>query len=70
MTLQELQTKRDSLVSEIAKATASVSSGNASITKRSITELQTALAIIDGEIETAQGGAASTIGYLYGREGL
>jgi len=70
MTLSELQTKRDALIAEIAKANQKIESGAGAITKRSIDELQKALAIIDNEIRSASATSTSTIGRFYTGEGL
>jgi len=70
MTVEELQAKRDALLAEIAKANQKIESGAGSITKRSMDELQKALAIIDSEIQKASAGSSSTIGRFYTGEGL
>jgi len=70
MTLSELQTKRDALIAEIAKANQKIESGAGAITKRSMDELQKALAIIDNEIRSASATSTSTIGRFYTGEGL
>lgn len=71
MTVEELQTKRDALISEIAKANESLSSPSGSVTKRSVSELQKALAILDAEIaRTSASAGTSTIGRFYTEEGL
>lgn len=71
MTLSELQTKRDSLLAEIAKANAKLESDAGSVTKRTIDELQKSLAIIDGEIaKLSATSSAAVIGRIYTGEGL
>ncbi len=70
MTLAELQTKRDALIAEIAKANQKIESGAGAITKRTMDELQKALAIIDNEIQKATTSSTAPIGRFYAREGL
>ena len=53
LTVEQLQAKRDALVSRIADGTKSQSIGDKSITYSDITELQKSLAILDSEIAAA-----------------
>lgn len=55
MTEQELQTKRDALVSRIADAMKKVQQGDKSVEYQTITDMERALAIIDSQIATATG---------------
>lgn len=71
MTSEQLQAKREALIAEIASATQSVQSGDRSVTKRSVADLERALALINSELERASSSDSSpVIGYIYSREGL
>ena len=55
MTLADLQTKRDALVSAIAAGTTELTSGDKTIRYQSIEQMQIALAVLDKEIANATG---------------
>jgi hypothetical protein len=63
MTAEELQTKRDALISKIAAATRSLQTGDTSITYQSIEAMQLALATLDSEIASASGSAITRTTY-------
>src|SRR6185503_15281737 len=78
MTIEELQAKRESILSAIAKENSRLESGSNALTKRSVQEMQQALAVIDNEIAKLQvvdqasstGAVPGLIGGLYSRDGL
>lgn len=70
MTLVELQTKRDSILAEIAKGNLRLESPSGSITKRAMDELKTALAIVDNEIQKVSSTSTGNVGRIYSMEGL
>lgn len=55
MTLADLQTKRDALISDIAAAKSEITKGDATIRWQLIDQMQTALSILDKEIAVASG---------------
>jgi hypothetical protein len=55
MTLIELQTKRDALLTAMTQAILSLQKGDKSITYQTISEMKKALVIIDGEIVSVGG---------------
>lgn len=60
MTLAELQTKRDALLSSIANAHKQLQKGDKSITFQDVDQMNKALAILDREIAAAGGSTART----------
>jgi hypothetical protein len=70
MTAEELQIKRDALLAQIANANQRLQSGDQSIEKRDMNQLQKALAIIDAELAKLAATSTSPIGRFYTGEGL
>lgn len=67
MTEEQLQTKRDALISSIAGAFESLRSGDKSVTYQSVDQMQKALAVIDAEIAAVSGTAPVRVMRFYGR---
>jgi hypothetical protein len=61
MTLEELQTKRDSLIGRIADAVKAQTMGDKSITFQDIDQMQKSLAILDNEIASASSTRSSRV---------
>ena len=59
LTLTELQSMRDALVTAIGSGTLHIQFEGRAITYRSVVEMQAALTTINKEIETAAGGSTS-----------
>lgn len=68
MTEEQLQTKRDALVSSIAGAFESLRSGDKSVTYQSIDQMRRALSIIDAEIAAVSGTAPVRVMRFYSRQ--
>jgi 5-enolpyruvylshikimate-3-phosphate synthase len=64
MTQSEYDTQRGKLIAAMT-GTQSVSSGSASVTKRSIREIQQALQALDAEWQRQNGASTGRIGRLY-----
>jgi hypothetical protein len=68
MTLSDLQTKRDALVSAMASGTLELTSGDKTIRYQSADQMQRALAVLDKEIAVASGSAVTrTVLVQHGR---
>ncbi len=61
MTLEELQTKRDSLIGRISDAVKAQTMGDKSITFQDIDQMQKSLAILDNEISSAYSTRSSRV---------
>jgi len=70
MTTAELAVLHANLISEIAKANQQLVKGDRSVTKRSIGDLQKALATIDAETERVATTRTPTFGVVYAKDGL
>lgn len=70
MTLEELETKRDALLSSIASATKRLQNGDQTIEYQDVQQMERALRTLDAEIAKKSGTAAGSFGVVYGREGL
>lgn len=68
MTVEQLQTKRDALISSIAGAFESLRSGDKSVTYQSIDQMQKALAVLDAEIASASGTSPVRVMRFYSRQ--
>lgn len=67
MTLEELQTRRDTLLTSIANAHKQLTKGDKSVTFQDISAMEKALAIIDSEIDKASGTTVAKTVRLYTR---
>jgi hypothetical protein len=65
LTAEQLQTKRDALISQIAQATESLRKGDKAITYQSIEQMRLALSVLDGEISRVTGAAVGRITRFY-----
>lgn len=68
MTLSELQTRRDTLLVSIANAHKQLTKGDKSVTFQDISAMEKALAIIDSEIDKANGTTVAKTIRLYTKQ--
>ena len=68
MTLAELQTRRDTLLKNIANAHKQLTKGDKSVTFQDIKAMEKALAIIDSEIDKESGTTVAKTIRLYTKE--